>query len=150
MVNGNDMCEEVRYRNTDILLMDPAYSRLITTDEDTELECIDMVAETLVDGLYYVFSGNIKEYDEDTERFQTDNALYVFGLDTGRIGIYDYSKVMAEQPELRDSIEGKKYFAAIIRNFSGSVSCLVDEHDEVHVVGVSDDGEHDFFTIEYL
>lgn len=144
------MCEEVRYKNTDIILMDPAYSRFITTDEDTELECIDMVAETLVDGLYYVFRGDLKEYDEDAEQFQTENALHVFGVDTGRIGVYDYSKVMAEQPELKNSIEGKIYFAAIIRNFSGTISCLTDEHDEVHVVGVSDDGEHDFFTIEYL
>ena len=141
------MHKEVRYKNADILLMDPAYSRLIDAIEDTELECIDLVAETLVDGLYYVFKGRLDEYDEDDERFQTENALHVFGLDTGRIGVYDYSKVMAEQPELKESIEKRRYFAAIIRNFSGTVSCLTDENDEVHVVGVSDDCRHDFFTI---
>ena len=141
------MHKEVRYKNADILLMDPAYSRLIDAIEDTELECIDLVAETLVDGLYYVFRGRLDEYDEDDERFQTENALHVFGLDTGRIGVYDYSKVMAEQPELKESIEKRRYFAAIIRNFSGTVSCLTDENDEVHVVGVSDDCRHDFFTI---
>lgn len=141
------MNQTVRYKNADILLMDPAYSRLIDTIEDTELECVDMVAETLVDGLYYVFRGRLDEYDEDAERFQTENALNVFGLDTGRIGVYDYSKVMAEQPELKESIEKRKYFAAIIRNFSGNVSCLTDENDDVHIVGISDDGMHDFFTI---
>ena len=141
------MHKEVRYKNADILLMDPAYSRLIDAIEDTELECIDLVAETLVDGLYYVFRGRLDEYDEDDERFQTENALHVFGLDTGRIGVYDYSKVMAEQPELKEFIEKRRYFAAIIRNFSGTVSCLTDENDEVHVVGVSDDCRHDFFTI---
>ena len=141
------MHKEVRYKNADILLMDPAYSRLIDAIEDTELECIDLVAETLVDGLYYVFKGRLDEYDEDDERFQTENALHVFGLDTGRIGVYDYSKVMAEQPELKEFIEKRRYFAAIIRNFSGTVSCLTDENDEVHVVGVSDDCRHDFFTI---
>ena len=141
------MHKEVRYKNADILLMDPAYSRLIDTIEDTELECIDLVAETLVDGLYYVFKGRLDEYDEDDERFQTENALHVFGLDTGRIGVYDYSKVMAEQPELKEFIEKRRYFAAIIRNFSGTVSCLTDENDDVHVVGISDDCKHDFFTI---
>ena len=141
------MYKEVKYKNADILLMDPAYSRLIDTIEDTELECIDLVAETLVDGLYYVFKGRLDEYDEDDVRFQTENALHVFGLDTGRIGVYDYSKVMAEQPELKESIEKRRCFAAIIRNFSGTVSCLTDENDEVHVVGVSDDCKHDFFTI---
>ena len=149
-MDRNDMCEGVRYKNTDILLMDPAYSRLIDTIEDTELECVDMVAETLVDGLYYVFRGRLDEYDEDTERFHTENALQVFGLDTGRIGVYDYSKVMAEQPELKESIEKRKFFAAIIRDFSGTISCLTDENDEVHVIGTSNDGKHDFFTIEYL
>ena len=141
------MHKEVRYKNADILLMDPAYSRLIDAIEDTELECIDLVAETLVDGLYYVFKGRLDEYDEDDERFQTENALHVFGLDTGRIGVYDYSKVMAEQPELKEFIEKRRYFAAIIRNFSGTVSYMTDENDEVHVVGVSDDCRHDFFTI---
>ena len=141
------MHKEVRYKNADILLMDPAYSRLIDAIEDTELECIDLVAETLVDGLYYVFRGRLDEYDEDDERFQTENALHVFGLDTGRIGVYDYSKVMAEQPELKEFIEKRRYFAAIIRNFSGTVSCLTDENDDVHVVGISDDCKHDFFTI---
>ena len=141
------MHKEVRYKNADILLMDPAYSRLIDAIEDTELECIDLVAETLVDGLYYVFKGRLDEYDEDDERFQTENALHVFGLDTGRIGVYDYSKVMAEQPELKEFIEKRRYFAAIIRNFSGTVSCLTDENDDVHVVGISDDCKHDFFTI---
>lgn len=136
-----------KYKNADILLMDPAYSRLIDAIEDTELECIDIVAETLVDGLYYVFRGRLDEYDEDDECFQTENALHVFGLDTGRIGVYDYSNVMAEQPELKEFIEKRRYFAAIIRNFSGTVSCLTDENDDVHVVGISDDCKHDFFTI---
>lgn len=140
----------VKYKNTDILLMDPAYSRLIDTIEDTELECVDLVAETLVDGLYYVFRGRLDEYDEDAECFQTENALQVFGLDTGRIGVYDYSKVLEELPELRDSIEKRKSFAAIIRNFTGTVTCYTDKGDEVHIIGTSDDGEHDFFTIEYL
>ena len=144
------MCKEVRYKNADVLLMDPAYTRFITTDEDTELECVDLVAETLVDGLYYVFNGRLDEYDEDADRFQVEKAKHVFGLDTGRIGVYDFSKVMAEEPNLRESIERKKYFGAVIKNFSGTVSCLADEDDEVHVIGISDDGKHDFFTIEYL
>lgn len=42
----------VRYKNADILLMCLAYSRLIETDEDAELDCVDLVAETLVHGLY--------------------------------------------------------------------------------------------------
>lgn len=144
------MDKETKYKNVDVLLMDPAYSRWITTDEDTELECVDLVAETLVDGLYYVFSGRLDEYDEDSDDYLTEKALQVFGLDTGRIGVYDYSKVIAEQPSLRDSIEKKKLFAAVIRNFSGTISCLTDAQDEVHIVGVSDDGKNDFFTIEYL
>ena len=143
------MDKEVRYKIVDILLMDPAYSRWIDTNEDTELDCVDLVAETLVDGLYDVFRGRLKEFDEDANQFQTENALHVFGLDTGRIGVYDYSKVIAEQPELKESIEKRKYFAAIIRNFSGTVSCLTDEYDEVHVVGLSDDGKQDFFTMKH-
>ena len=59
------MDKEVRYKNVDILLMDPAYSRWIDTNEDTELDCVDLVAETLVDGLYDVFRGRLKEFDED-------------------------------------------------------------------------------------
>lgn len=141
------MDKMVKYKNADILLMDPAYSRLIDTIEDTELECVDLVAETLVDGLYYVFRGRLDEYDEDDERFQTKNALHVFGLDTGRIGVYDYSKVMTEQPELKESVKNRKFFAAIIKNFSGTISCLTDVNAEIHVVGISDDSKHDFFTI---
>ena len=144
------MGKETKYKNVDVLLMDPAYSRWITTDEDTELECVDLVAETLVDGLYYVFRGRLDEYDEDSDDYLTEKALQVFGLDTGRIGVYDYSKVITEQPSLKDSIKKKKLFAAVIRNFTGTISCLTDAQDEVHVVGVSDDGKNDFFTIEYL
>lgn len=144
------MCGEARYKNKDILLMDPAYSRIITTDEDTELECVDLVAETLVDGVYYIFIGRLDEYDAESECYSKENAIGVLGLDTGRIGVYDFSKVTAEDPNLRKSIEEKKYFGAVIKNFSGTVSCLTDEDDEVHVIGISDDGKHDFFTIEYL
>ena len=144
------MGKKTKYKNVDVLLMDPAYSRWIATDEDTELECVDLVAETLVDGLYYVFRGRLDEYDEDSDDYLTEKALQVFGLDTGRIGVYDYSKVITEQPSLKDSIKKKKLFAAVIRNFTGTISCLTDAQDEVHVVGVSDDGKNDFFTIEYL
>jgi len=144
------MGKETKYKNVDVLLMDPAYSRWIATDKDTELECVDLVAETLVDGLYYVFRGRLDEYDEDSDDYLTEKALQVFGLDTGRIGVYDYSKVITEQPSLKDSIKKKKLFAAVIRNFSGTISCLTDAQDEVHIVGVSDDGKNDFFTIEYL
>lgn len=143
------MAKEVKYKNADILLMDPAYSRWIITDEDTELECPDMVVDTLEDGLYCIFSGHLEEYDEELERFAKENAIGAFGLDTGRIGVYDYSKVMEEQSELKESIEKKKYLAAIINDFTGIITSNEDREGEIHIVGKSDDGQHDFFTSKY-
>ena len=157
------MNKEVKYKNVDVLLMDPAYSRWIPCDEDTELECVDFVVETFVDGLNYIFSGHFEEYHKDdllssiydifiyhkdNEHFQKTHAIGVLGLDTGRIGVYDLSKVVEAQPELIESIEKKKYLAAIIKNFSGTVSYSIDKDGCFHVVGMSDDGNHDFFTIE--
>ena len=142
------MNKEVKYKNVDVLLMDPAYSRWIPCDEDTELECVDFVVETFVDGLNYIFSGHFEEYHKDDEHFQKTHAIGVLGLDTGRIGGYDLSKVVEAQPELIESIEKKKYLAAIIKNFSGTVSYSIDKDGCFHVVGMSDDGNHDFFTIE--
>ena len=107
------MNKEVKYKNVDVLLMDPAYSRWIPCDEDTELECVDFVVETFVDGLNYIFSGHFEEYHKDDEHFQKTHAIGVLGLDTGRIGVYDLSKVVEAQPELIESIEKKNFLLRI-------------------------------------
>ena len=141
------MDQIVRYENADVLLMDPAYSRFITTEEDTELRCIDLLAETFSDGIFYVVKGRLEQYKEDNKSFKTDNSIQIIGIDTGRIGIYDYAKAISERPELKTLIEFKRFSCAIIYDFSGSVSCFTDKNNDIHVVGISDDGEHDFFTI---
>ena len=140
----------VSYQNADVLLMDPAYSRLIQTDEDTELECSDLVVDTLVDGTYYVFEGCLDDYRGHTDSLSLENAIGKFTLDTGRIGVYDYSKAIKECPQIEEDIEAGKINAAIIRDFSGNVSYLKDEDDDVHVVGVSEDGKKNFFTMECI
>lgn len=140
----------VSYQNADILIMDPAYSRWIEGDEDTELVCSDLVVDTLADGTYCVFEGFLEDYTENPERLVTENAIGQFTLDTGRIGVYDFSMVMAERPEIKKDIEEGKINAVIIKDFSGLISYVADEDGDVHVVGLSEDQKNGFFTIECL
>ena len=145
--------ESINYKNSDVLLMDPCYSRGDDNVIDSELYCSDLVVDTYADGYYYAIKGRLEDMMERMDEIAEnpeDYSLGEFTLDTGRIGVYDYSKVITEQPSLKDSIKKKKLFAAVIRNFTGTISCLTDAQDEVHIVGVSDDGKNDFFTIEYL
>lgn len=72
-----------------------------------------------------------------------------FTLDTGRIGVYDYRKAIEEQPDLKERIERKEIVAAIIKDFTGTITSVTDDDYEVYVVGKSDDGTNDFFTIAF-
>lgn len=50
-----------------------------------------------------------------------------FTLDTGRIGGYDYHKAIEEHPELKKRIESKEIIAAIIKNFTGTITSVTDK-----------------------
>lgn len=142
--------EQIHYLNTDILLMDPGYSREYGFDEDFELDCSDLVVDTYVDGFYHVIKGDyevMQDMIETLEDHPDSFSLGAFTLDTARIGVYDYHKAIDEQPSLKERIEKKEILAAIIKDFTGTVTSVTDEYDNAHVVGKSDDGEHDFFTI---
>ncbi len=144
--------EAIHYQNTDVLLMDPCYSRDDDNDIDSELYCSDLVVDTYADGYYYAIKGRLEDaierIDEIAENPE-DYSLGEFTLDTGRIGVYDYRKAIEEQPELKERIERKEIVAAIIKDFTGTITSVTDDDYEVYVVGTSDDGTKDFFTIAF-
>jgi len=144
--------EEIYYQNTDILLMDPCYSRDDDNYVDSELYCYDLVVDTYADGYYYAIKGRfedmIKRIDEIAENPE-EYSLGEFTLDTGRIGVYDYHKAIEEQSELKERIENKKIIATIIKDFTGTITSVTDKDYNVFLVGRSDDGLKDFFTVAF-
>ena len=78
-----------------------------------------------------------------------DYSLGEFTLDTGRIGVYDYHKAIEEQPELKERIESKEIIATVIKDFTGTITSVTDEDYNVYVVGKSDDGSKDLFTVAF-
>ena len=144
--------ETMNYVNTDVLLMDPCYSRDDDNDIDSELYCSDLVVDTYADGYYYAIKGRLEdkmgriaEIADNPE----DYSLGEFTLDTGRIGVYEYRKAIAEQPELKERIENKEIIAAIIKDFTGTITFVTDDDYEVYLVGKSEDGTKDFFTVAF-
>ena len=142
--------DTIHYKNTDVLLMDPCYSREYN-DVDFELFCADLVIYTNADGYYHVIKGRFEEMQEKIDEI-TENpkafSLGLFTIDSARIGVYDYHKAIEEQPSLEERIQKNKTLAVIIKNFSGTITCMKDEDYNVYVVGRSDNGEGDFFTID--
>ena len=146
------MNEEVYCQNADILLMDPCYSREFGYDEDSELSCSDLVVDTYSDGYYYAIKGHLEDMIERIDEIAEspdDYSLGGFTLDTGRIGVYNYYKAIEEQPELKERIKSKEIIAAVIKNFTGTICSVTDEDNNVYVVGRSENGIKDFFTIAF-
>lgn len=145
------MKEEVYYQNTDVLLMDPCYSREYDFDIDSELYCSDLIIDIFADGYYYVVKGRIDDMMEKLDKIAEEPEKYAIGeltVDSVRIGVYDFQKAIQEQPALKEKIEKKEIIAAVIRNFTGTITSVIDDDHDVYVVGKSDDGENDFFVIE--
>jgi len=146
--------ETINYVNTDILLMDPCYSREDDNIIDSELYCSDLVVDTYADGYYYAIKGRLEDMMERMEEIAKNPEEYSLGeftLVTGRIGVYDYHKAIEEQPELKERIENKEIIAAIIKDFTGTITItsVTDEDYNVFLVGKSDDGSKDFFTVAF-
>jgi hypothetical protein len=144
--------ESINYKNTDVLLMDPCYSRDDDNDIDSELYCSDLVVDTCADGYYYAIKGRFEDMIERIDEIAENPEYYSLGeftLDTGRIGVYDYHKAIEEQPELKEQIENKKITATIIRNFTGTITSVTDKDYNVFLVGRTDDGSNDFFTAAF-
>lgn len=142
--------ETINYVNTNILLMDPCFSKEDAGDLDSELSCIDMEVITWGDSAYYVIKGRLEEMMEKIDEIAETPEKYSYGVvdvETARIGVYDYHKAIEEQPELKDRIENKEIVATIIKNFTGTITSTTDDYDDVYVVGKSDDGTQDFFMI---
>ena len=144
--------ETINYVNTDILLMDPCYSRDDDNDIDPELYCSNLVVDTYADGYYYAIKGRLEDtmerLDEIAENLK-DYSLGEFTLDTGRIGVFDYHKAINEQPELKERIENKGIIAAIIKGFTGTITSVTDDDYNVYVIGKPDDSKKDFFTVAF-
>ena len=142
--------ETIYYKNTDILLMDPCFSREDVEYIDSELCCSDMVVDTWGDCAYYAIKGHIKNMMEKIDEIAETPEKYSYGVvdvETARIGVYDYHKAIEEQPELKERIESKEIVATIIKNFTGTVTSTTDDYDDVYVIGKSDDGTQNFFMI---
>ena len=142
--------ESVHYENTDILLMDPCYSRVCDWDMDSELYCSDLVVDTYADGYYYVIKGRLKDMEERLDEIAENPEKYAIGefcVDSARIGVYDYHKAIEERPTLKEQIVNNEISVAVIRNFTGSITAFTDDDGEVYIVGKSDDGDHDFFVV---
>lgn len=50
---------------------------------------------------------------------------------------------------MKERIERKEIVAAIIKDFTGTITSVTDDDYEVYVVGKSEDGTKDFFTIAF-
>lgn len=142
--------ETIYYKNTDILLMDPCFSRTDAEDIDSELYCSGMVVDTWGDCAYYVIKGRLGDMMVKIDEIAETPEAYSYGVvdvETARIGVYDYHKAIEDQPNLRERIENKEIVATIIRNFTGTITSTADDYDDVYVIGKSDDGTQDFFMI---
>ena len=56
--------ESINYKNTDVLFMDPCYSRDDDNDIDSELYCSDLFVDTYTDGYYYAIKGRLEDMIE--------------------------------------------------------------------------------------
>ena len=142
--------ETINYKNTDVLLMDPCFSREDDDYIDSELYCINMEVITWGDCTYYAIKGRLKDMMEKIDEIAETPEKYSYGVvdvETARIGVYDYHKAIEEQPELKERIESKEIVATIIKNFTGIITSTADDYDDVYVIGKSDDGTLDFFMI---
>lgn len=142
--------ETIYYKNTDVLLMDPCFSREYVEYIDSELYCSDMVVYTWGDCAYYAIKGRLENMMEKIDEIAETPEKYSYGVvdvESARIGVYDYHKVIEEQPELKERIESKEIVATIIKNFTGTITSTTDDYDDVYVIGKSDDGTQDFFMI---
>ena len=142
--------ESIYYKNVDVMLMDPCYSRNDDNDIDSEPYCSDLVVDTYVDGYYYAIKGRFEDMIERIDEIAENPEGYSLGeftLDTGRIGVYDCHKAFMEQPELKGRIENKEVIATVIRDFTGTITSVTDKDYNVFLVGKSDDGSRDFFTV---
>lgn len=140
----------IYYKNTDILLMDPCFSREDVEDIDSELYCSDMVVYTWGDCTYYAIKGRLEDMMKKIDEIAETPEKYSYGVvdvESARLGVYDYHKAIEEQPELNERIESKEIVATIIRNFTGTITSTTDDYDDVYVIGKSDDGTQDFFMI---
>jgi hypothetical protein len=142
--------ETIYYKNTDVLIMDPCFSRDEDNDIDSELYCIDMEVITWGDCSYYAIKGRLEDMmpkiDEIAEAPEK-NSYGMTAVESGRLGVYDYHKALEEQPELKARIESNEIFATIIKNFTGTITSTSYDYDDVYVIGKSDDGMQDFFMI---
>ena len=144
--------EEKHYENTDVLLMDPCFSREDSDDLDSELYCIDMEVITWGDCAYYAIKGRLKEMMEKIDEIAETPEEYSCGVvdvESARIGVYDYHKAIEEQPELKGRIESKEIVVTIIKNFTGIITSTTYDYEDVYVIGKSDDGTQDFFMVAF-
>ena len=145
--------EFIKYKNTDVLLMDPCFTRLFDSDIDTELSS-DLVANTYADGYYYTIKGNFDKMMEKLDEIALNPEQYSIGgiaVESGRIGIYDYHKAMAKRPELKERIDNKEIIAVLIKNFTGIIRSIYDEGEGNYgfVDGTSVDGKQDFLVVAF-
>ena len=71
-------------------------------------------------------------------------------VDAARVGVYDNHKAIAEQPELEVQIENNKVMAAVIKNFTGTITSLTNDDSNVFVVGNSEDGKLAFILLDAM
>jgi hypothetical protein len=144
--------KSTNYKNTDVLLMDPGFSRMYDGDIDSELYCSDMVADLSGDGCYHVIRGRLEDMEDRLDEISDNPKPYSLGriaVESARIGVYDYHEAVEEMPELKGRMERGEILATVIRNFTGTIRTMKDEDCEVYVVGKSDDGKLEFFTIAF-
>ena len=139
--------KEVKYEHVDVLLVDPGYVMIDGWDDDFEMYGFDLVIDTFADGAYLVFRGKLDDYDDEKDEFEEERAMGNVCVDSARIGVCDYNRAIKEEPELKRLIEEKPFLVTVIRDFTGTINYMTDEFDEVHVIGISDDGKRDFFTM---
>lgn len=146
--------EFIKYKKTDVLLMDPCFSRLLDDDIDSELSP-ELLTSTYADGYYHVIKGNLDDIVERIDEIAMNPKQHSIGgiaVESGRIGVYDYHKAIAEHPWLKERISNKEVSAFLIKNFTGIIRSIynIEEGNCGFVDGISVDGKKDFLVVAFL
>ena len=82
------------------------------------------------------------EYQKQKETWLKENTLGEFCADAGEVGIFCWDFLSEEEKKW---VKEHPWCAAVIEDFEGDVSFMVDDNDNVHVIG---DGPKPFYTVQ--
>lgn len=141
-------------QNMDLLFIDPCYlsEYYDPYDFDEDEDDPDFIVHTWGDGFFSIVKGRYEDMVHELKKLDEIPEAYYLGgvaVETGRFGVYDYQEAIKSNPKIQRYLKGKNPLAAVIKNFTGTLYTKDDERHDTYVIGISEDGEHDFFTIYF-